>query len=265
MRFRVLGCFGGNTLDMRPTSYLINGNIAIDAGALTSALPLREQAEIRHIFLSHAHIDHLATLPFLMDNTFSLVKTPLSIYGPDHTIQCLGEHLFNNQLWPDFTVFSNDSSTILELHPIQPGETIEVEGVKLTPAAMDHTVPCFGYLVEEGGTALFISGDTRSIDGALPLLRSTASRLEMVILEASFPNRMRKIAEASRHLTPEGLWREVKKLPQGARVLVNHMKPECLGEIQQEIADLGLTNVFLIEQGAVYHLGRSRPPGGGKP
>ncbi len=42
MRFSVLGCFGGNTLDMRPTSYLINGNIAIDAGALTSALPLRE-------------------------------------------------------------------------------------------------------------------------------------------------------------------------------------------------------------------------------
>lgn len=238
---------------MHPTSYLVNEKIAFDAGALTT-LSLSEQSQISHILLSHSHIDHLYTIPFLLDNLFSEIKTPIVLYGSSHTIQCLKEHLFNNRLWPDFTSLSNENSLIIDLKTIEPGETIEIEGLRITPALMVHTVQCFGYLVDDGEASGFIAGDTCSMEKALPLIQK-AKNLKIIILEASFPDRMEKIAELSRHLTTKTFAREAKTLPDKARILATHMKPDCLGEIQIEIADLGLDNVTLIEQGATYRLG----------
>jgi cAMP phosphodiesterase len=168
-------------------------------------------------------------------------------------MNCLKDHLFNNQLWPDFTTFSNQKTSILSMRTILPGETIEVEGVRLTPAPMDHTVECYGYLVEHVDVAAFISGDTGSIDGALPFIKG-ASNLKLIVLEASFPNRMQEIASLSKHLTPRDFHVEAKKLPGETRILVTHMKPDCLEEIRREIEDLGLANVSLIEQGVTYKL-----------
>jgi ribonuclease BN (tRNA processing enzyme) len=239
---------------MHPTCFLIDGKIALDAGALTKGLSLVEQMGVSHMLLSHSHIDHLYTLPFLLDNIFTEIQEPVRIYGPEHTLDSLRRYLFNNVLWPDFTTMSNERSPILALEPIAAGETIEIEGIQITSAAMDHTVDCFGYLLDDGRASAFIAGDTRSIDGALPLLQK-AKGLEIIILEASFPNRLAPLAESSRHLTPKTFAEEVKKLPKEVRVLATHMKPDCLGEIQIELADLALDNVSLIEQGATYKVG----------
>lgn len=239
---------------MLPSCFLINGNLALDAGALTSVLTLQEQLEIRHILVSHAHIDHLYTLPFLLDNIFSSINTPVTLYGPGHTLESLKKHLFNDHLWPDFTSLSNDQSPILHLQTLRPYEGIEIEGMRITPAPMDHTVECFGYLLDDGSVSALIFGDTCSVDGALPLLEE-AKNLQMIVLEASFPNRMARIAELSRHLTTRAFLEEVLKLPKDVRIMGTHMKPDCLGEIQIEVADLAMENVSLIEQGATYELG----------
>ena len=42
--------------------YLLNGNVAIDAGPLGLWGTPQQQAAVSHIFLTHTHIDHLATL-----------------------------------------------------------------------------------------------------------------------------------------------------------------------------------------------------------
>jgi len=255
LQIRVLGCFGGSAPDQRPTSFLINENVAIDAGALTSGLNLKEQAAISHIFFSHSHIDHLFTLPFLLDNIFESIREPIKIHGPEHTIMSLKSYLFNNHLWPDFTSITNKKSSLMELAPLKPGDQVIIDNLKITPALMDHTVECFGYLIESKQGSAFIFGDTCSVDNALPYLKK-ASNLKVIVLEASFPNRMEKIAKLSRHLTSNLFKNEVDKLPKHTRILVTHMKPDCLGEIQIEIASLALDNVSLIEQGAVYDLGR---------
>lgn len=239
---------------MHPTCYLINRSLALDAGALTSGLSLEEQVQVDHILLSHSHIDHLYSLPFLLDNVFAERKTPVKIYGSAHTLNCLKTHLFNNLLWPDFTTLSNDRSPILELKELIAGREIEINGLKITPAIMDHTVDCFGYMVDDGNGSAFFFGDTLSVDGGLPLIQAS-SNLKFVILEASFPNRLKQIAALSRHLTTASFAQEVKKLPEKVRVLASHMKPDCLGEIQIELAEYDLKNVTLIEQGATYRVG----------
>lgn len=233
---------------MRPTAFLVDGIAAVDAGALTTALDLEAQARVGHVFLSHSHIDHLGTLPFLLDNVFHLLRRPIVIHGPDHTIRCLREDLFNGRLWPDFTAFANTRSSILELEVMAPGDTVTLGGLRFTATAMDHTVPCHGYLVEDDRDGVFIAGDTRSLDGALPLLRSSRT-LRAVILEASFPERMASLARASRHLTTEGFAREARKVPEGTSLHATHMKPECLEEIRHELKARAPEGTVLLEQG----------------
>ena len=52
------------------TTFLIDGETALDAGALTEALPLSAQRRIRRVVLTHAHFDHIASLPFLIENLY---------------------------------------------------------------------------------------------------------------------------------------------------------------------------------------------------
>ena len=80
MDFRVLGSFGGDSPDCRMTSFLIDGEVVVDAGAITRALTIGEQRKVRHVLISHTHMDHTATLPFLIENIFGTHPEPVSIY-----------------------------------------------------------------------------------------------------------------------------------------------------------------------------------------
>ena len=51
MELRVLGCHGGETPRHRTSSFLLEGRVAIDAGAITSVLPLPEQQRIEAVLV----------------------------------------------------------------------------------------------------------------------------------------------------------------------------------------------------------------------
>ena len=52
------------------TSYVINDSIAVDAGCLGYYKSPQDQARIKHVLISHSHIDHLASLPIFLENVF---------------------------------------------------------------------------------------------------------------------------------------------------------------------------------------------------
>ena len=56
MKFKVLGCYGGNTPGHGLTSFLVNDTVALDAGFITSALPLKDQVKIKDISSSASDI-----------------------------------------------------------------------------------------------------------------------------------------------------------------------------------------------------------------
>ena len=86
MNLRVLGCSGGSAPGRSPTSFLVDDVIAIDAGAITSALDGDEQRRVEHVVLSHAHLDHVATLPFLLDNRFGAPGPALHVHRHARTL-----------------------------------------------------------------------------------------------------------------------------------------------------------------------------------
>ncbi len=236
---------------MRTTSYLIDDRIAVDAGALAHDLSVEQQARIDHIFISHSHIDHLAGLPFLLDNVFSLIAKPVRVFGPEDSIRCLKDHLFNDYLWPDFSKFSNARTAILDMNALAPGESVRIDDVEIIPFSMDHSVECYGYLVQDSESALAICGDTCSVEGLARIL-DDIENLKAVFLEASFPADQAKIAEISKHLSTTAFAVEIESTLSDVEVRVTHLKPEYAETIGEEIKALGLSNVALLEQGKEY-------------
>jgi ribonuclease BN (tRNA processing enzyme) len=251
LRLKVLGCYGGSAPGMRLTSYLVEDRLAIDAGCLTDVLSVREQARISHVFLSHSHIDHIVTLPFLLDNVLPLIDQPVLLYGPEDTIRSLREHIFNEIIWPDFTKIWNGRTHVLRMEPLAQGQTVRLPGVAITPFPMDHAVQCHGHLVQGPDSAVAICSDTVSTAGLLSILPA-ARNLKAVILEASFPERLARIAELSKHLSTVSFAEEAARIPAEIQILVSHLKPDCAEEIAGEIRTLGMRNVELLEQGREY-------------
>ena len=63
---------------------------------------LEELGRVRHILLTHGHLDHIAFIPFLVDSVFdALVGNPITIHLQAETLEILREHIFNWRIWPD--------------------------------------------------------------------------------------------------------------------------------------------------------------------
>ena len=95
---RVLGCSGGISSDLRTTSLLLNDNILIDAGTGVGDLSLDELRKIDYVFLTHSHLDHICSIPFIADAVGGSRDKPLKIYGIYETIHALQEHIFKDVL-----------------------------------------------------------------------------------------------------------------------------------------------------------------------
>src|SRR5437773_947422 len=100
----MLGAQGGDQQFL--TSFLVNDTVAIDAGALGFFRKAEEQARVKHVFLSHSHIDHTASLPVFLENVFEGGTEGVNVYGSQSVLDCLQTDMFNDRIWPDFIRFS---------------------------------------------------------------------------------------------------------------------------------------------------------------
>ncbi len=113
------------------TSFLVNDALAMDAGWVSNALTLREQEKVKDILISHSHLDHTCTLPFLIDNNFTAKGFSLRIYAIPEVVASMRNHLFNNHTWPDFTCLPNDLTPVLKLVEIKPEEPFQINGFSI--------------------------------------------------------------------------------------------------------------------------------------
>ncbi len=250
MNLRVLGCSGGSARGHFPTSFLIDGRIAVDAGAVTTNLPPEEQEKIDHVVLSHAHLDHVSNLPFLLDNRFARQTRPIAIWGPEPTLAALRTDIFNNRVWPDFTILHNRKSVSLELKSVAPGTPFQIESLSFRADPMVHPVPCFGYRIDDGRRAIYIAGDTGDATAMKSIVSGDPS-LRAIAIEVSWPDRMHELAKVSGHLTTAML-SAVWPIHPTARILITHIKPFYIDEVKAELAAARLSNVIVLEDGMAF-------------
>src|SRR3954464_432382 len=245
MKLKVLGCFGGNIPGHGMTSLLLNDTVALDAGWVSGALSLKNQEKVKDIFISHSHLDHTCTLPFLIDNNFSAPGFSLRIYAIPEVVASMKNHLFNNLPWPDFTSLPNDLTPVLKLVEVRPEQPVMVNGLTIRPVLVSHIVPTTGFIVEDKKGTIAFSSDTGPTHRFWELVNELKN-LKAVITETSFPNELQDLAQISGHLTPATLDTELDKLKRDVPVYLYGGKPKHLKTIRKQVAALKRKKVSML-------------------
>ncbi len=216
MRLRVLGCSGGiGGRHLRTTSFLVDADILIDAGSGVGDLTLAELSQVDHIFVTHSHLDHVTSIPFLVDTVGGMRSRPINVYATRPTIEILRNHLFNWAIWPDFTEIPSAEAPFMRYQEIELGKPVTLAGRIITPIPARHTVPAVGYHLDSGAASLVFTGDTGPNDALWQVVNRIAN-LKVLIIETAFSNKERQLAEMSRHLCPAMLGEELAKLERAA-------------------------------------------------
>ena len=253
MRLRVLGCSGSiGGQHNRTTSFLVDQDILIDAGTGVGDLSLAELTLIDHIFVTHSHLDHVNSVAFFLDSVGALRPKPVTVYATSPTIETLKKHFFNWDIWPDFTVIPSPEEPWLRYQAIEVGQVIALGGRKITVLPAIHTVPAVGYQLDSGKGSLVFTGDTGPNDALWPVV-NRIENLKFLIIETSFSDKDRQLAELSQHLCPSTLAEELAKLERPADIYITHLKPSEIELTMQEIEELsGSLQPHLLQNNHVF-------------
>jgi ribonuclease BN (tRNA processing enzyme) len=214
---------------------LVDDDVLIDAGTGIGDLALADLDSIRHVFLTHAHLDHVAGLPMLVDHVFDEnFDTPITVYAREETLRAVREHLFNDVIWPDFTRLPTPGNPMLRWHVTSPGDTISIGHKDFYAVDVMHTVPSLGFTVQNSSGVFAVSGDTRTNETLWPVLNA-CDDLRVLVIEVSFPDEMARLAVEAGHYTPRTLTADLARLNHSPEIWLTGMKPGEEQRILQQV------------------------------
>jgi len=246
MKLHVLGCAGGIGGRERLTTCMkVDSDIVIDAGTGICALDIDELSAIDHVFLTHFHLDHVAGLALLVDTVVVHGERtkPIVVHASAAVIESLKKHLFNWELWPDFTTIPDPVNPALIWSELELGVPIALDGRFITPHPVNHTNGSVSYFVHNGGKGFLFTGDMASTPGLWKTF-ADEPRLARVIVDCSFPNSDAVIADRSMHFCPQSLVADVHAMPDSTEFLIYHLKPGQEDQIMQELQDASSNHRF---------------------
>lgn len=239
------------------TTFMVHGDrgagpLAIDAGSLGLVGDTDHMAAVREVLLTHAHIDHVATLPMWLEAVVGEGRVPARVHAPGPTVEALRTHLFNDVLFPDFEAIEDDRGRrLLELVEIPVDRPFALAGFTVRAFPTVHPVPTYGYLVDDGKTSVAFGADSAR-NPALWETVLTSSNVRAVVLETSFPDPLTELAEGSGHLTPATLREELDAAPEDVAVYVTHLKPSYRGPIARALEALEDERLRVLPPGAEF-------------
>ncbi len=167
--------------------------VLVDCGSNAArqlSLSPSELTELTAVVLTHWHPDHVSGLPTLLRRTETRKRAAsLPVYGPAPP----------RGVWRAVRAASR-TRLLAHLHPIEPGDAIELPGFRFTAIATEHAIPSVGWEIAETGAPgrrVVLSGDTRPVSG----IGKAARGADLLVHEATFITRDRAKAHTSGHST----------------------------------------------------------------
>lgn len=214
---------------------LLDQDILIDAGTGVGDLGLDELSAIDHVFLTHAHLDHIVCIPFMLDSVGYQRRKPVTVYATEETLEALQKHIFNWKIWPDFSQVPSNDEPYMRYRVLSPGETVRLNGRAITALPANHVVPAVGYQLDSGRSSLVYTGDTTTQDAFWDVVNKI-DNLAYLIIETAFTNGEKQLALVSKHLCPSLLAEELVKLQGKPDIYITHLKP---GESELTMREIG--------------------------
>jgi ribonuclease BN (tRNA processing enzyme) len=219
MKLEFLGTAGYHPSEKRHTSCAFLPEAApgeaflLDAGTGFFRLIGRALPQKLHIFLSHAHLDHVFGLTFYLDLIYGS-ETPIEItlYGARECLDAVLS-LFDSPLFP--VEFRGGNCTVVE-----PGSTFDVAGVSVSAHPLTHPGGSLAYRFDWPQKSLAYVTDTAGDARYIDFIRG----VDLLIHERNFSDNMHELAEMSGHCTTEAVIR-VARAAQVKRLVVTHFNP----------------------------------------
>ncbi len=232
-----IGCYGSDLDYKKCITMQITPSTVIDTGALLSSISTGDLLKIKNVIITHCHFDHIKNLPIFADFMLSMGNNSFNVYTTEAIWEQVKAHVFNDLIWPDFSSLPNKKSPTIRFFPIEFGKHFSLENISFLPIEMNHIVESVGFVIKKDHVAVAYSGDTSYCDNFIDHVNDDKD-IKLLCWELSFPNRLKSIAEASKHLTPSMLDSELSKIKRKLPVHTFHLKPNLEEEIKHEISEM---------------------------
>lgn len=224
MRLIVLGSGGYHPSQSRHTLCQVvpEAGIILDAG--TGFFRIGQYLDDRpwHIFLTHAHLDHIIGLTYYWSLAHDRSLGPIKVWGSEKTIEAVRRFLFSEPLFPKMPPY--------EFATILPGESLKLVGAgesgdcSVTSFPLSHPGGSQGYRFDWGDRALAYVTDTTV--AARESYSKIVRGVDLLVHEAYFPPGYEELALQTGHVTSQQA-AEVARACGVKRLLLVHVNPLC--------------------------------------
>ena len=232
MKLILLGTGGYYANDRRHTACLMVPEIGVVLDAGSGMFRLREYVttDRLEIFLSHAHLDHVIGLTYLIDLIPVDQIQQVSLYGDPAKIAAVREHLFDEALFPVPPAFG--------LNALESSHAL-ADGGTLTHFPLKHPGGSIGFRLDWPDRSLAYVTDTTAAPDVdyIDKIRG----VDLLVHEANFADDAKDMAILTGHSCLSDVAQVAANAQVGRLVLV-HLNPQLQRDDELDVA--GMRKVF---------------------
>ncbi len=242
MEFTFLGTGGYHPNDRRETSavFLPEVGVMFDAGTGVYRLAERLRSSELEIFLSHAHLDHIIGLTYLLVPLMQGKLTKVRVHGTAEHLQAVREHLFAPAIFPVLPEY--------EFLPLS-GDVSVAGGGVVKHVRLDHPGGSVGYRIDfaggdisggdiRGGSLAYITDTTAGSGDYVEFIRG----VDVLIHECNFPDRYAEWAVKTGHSNVTAVIETARSAGIG-RLILTHFDPQTPGDDPVELATAKINSI----------------------
>ena len=219
MRLAMLGTGGYYPSETRHTACMMlpAEGIVLDAGTGMFRLPRYLQTDQLDIFLTHAHLDHVVGLTYLVGILHGRALAGVTIHGQADKLAAIQEHLFSEYIFPVQPTWT--------FRPLDDETQLPGAG-RLTCFPLDHPGGSVGYRLDWPGHSMAYVTDTTA--GADCDYQRHIGGVDLLLHECNFTDAQAALAATTGHSCTTPVATLARQAAVGRLVLV-HVDPTVEG------------------------------------